>query len=228
MCKCRWTKNVVKGYSRLRIKVAISLCPPSNNLTDKISRIEEKEEKRPCNRKETIASACRRCPPATDSLRSLHAGLLVPTGRRRLVGANTKKRGKENWQAVRNQREANSKRIGRRGGNCSVRARSFGSTPSTIVYAPIIYPHVYTHKRTRFYRQMAIVLQPTIHRYSGVTHRKAFGLFECCRRPRLNVATTTTTKQLQQQQKSWSGKENKQNKQNKQKTKRMTKKRQWK
>ncbi|KAK4015895.1 hypothetical protein OUZ56_030866 [Daphnia magna] len=33
--------------------------------------------------------------PPTDSLRSLHAGLQVPTGRRRLVGANKKKEKKE-------------------------------------------------------------------------------------------------------------------------------------
>ncbi|KZR97041.1 Uncharacterized protein APZ42_008298 [Daphnia magna] len=158
--------------------------------------------------------------PPTDSLRSLHAGLQVPTGRRRLVGANKKKekkgKRKKNWQAVRNQREANSNRIERKkrrgGGNCSVRARSrrLGRLHQPSFMRPSS-SHTYMHKRTRFYRQMAIVPQSTMHRhmYSVLrdrngflrtpinkkrtkSHRKAFGLSECSRRARLSVATTPT------------------------------------
>lgn len=127
--------------------------------------MEEKEEAEEGKRKDTIASAVAvvRQPP-TDSLRSLHAGLRVPTGRRRLVGANKKKEkkknGKElkkNWQAARNERrisqQQNRIQKKKRGGNCRfMPVRSFGSTPSTIVYAPIIFPHGHAQTHQSIYR----------------------------------------------------------------------------
>ncbi len=136
------------------------------------NREEEKEEKRN-GRKEEEEEAeggkkkrMRRPSPllsATDSLRSLHAGLASPdgtaptgwrqikrkkkkkvkTGIRRLLGEKKEKRP----GGTAGQRGSSSRRTG----GCCWGVRSFGSTPSNIIYAPIIFPHVHTHERVYTY-----------------------------------------------------------------------------
>ena len=118
----------------------------------------KKKKKRPRGEKRNECVGRRRCcPPPTLSAHCTR-DLRVPTGRRRLDGARSKKRKRKkgkNWhQAVvgREKEKRPGGTAGQRGSSsrrtdgCCWGVRSFGSTPSNIIYAPIIFPHVHIRR----------------------------------------------------------------------------------
>jgi hypothetical protein len=154
-----WNEVVGLLEVNRRIEVAVSSFPHYSNDKKLRRKKKKKWEERRRRRgregkKETNASAVAAAVRhRLDRLSPLTARGTAPTGWRqikrkkkkkvktvirRLLGEKEKK-GQEELLG----RERGSSN--RRTGGCCWGVRSFGSTPSNIIYAPIIFPHVHTH-----------------------------------------------------------------------------------
>ncbi len=154
-----------------RIEVAVSSFPHYSN--DKKLRRRKRRKRNGRKEEEEEAEGGKkkrmRWPSplsATDSLRSLHAGLASPDGTAPTGWRQIKRKRKNKKKKVKTgiRRLLGEKKEKRPGGTAGQRGsssrrtvggcwgvRSFGSTPSNIIYAPIIFPHVHTHERVYTY-----------------------------------------------------------------------------